>query len=222
MGAVQPPERDVRARARRDASLHPLLAVPVAAVRAFKYVLQSVKTLQVLAKERPDAVHVQNPPFVCGLVVASYGAIARTPYVIEHHTAAFGRAWAWAGPLQRLIARRRAHQHRHERALGRCRGGVGRIDDRDVRRVPRPPTRCALRGPPRVQRRVRQRLRRRRTGRCRRGRGGVAAGRQLLHHRRSTQGACRDVGARALATSRSRGSSSRTAPISGSCGRWTR
>jgi len=72
----------------------------------FKYVLQSVKTLQVLAKERPDAVHVQNPPFVCGLVVASYGAIARTPYVIEHHSAAFGRAWAWAGPLQRLIARR--------------------------------------------------------------------------------------------------------------------
>ena len=32
----------------------------------FKYVLQAVQTLRVLFAERPQAVHVQNPPFICG------------------------------------------------------------------------------------------------------------------------------------------------------------
>lgn len=72
----------------------------------FKYVLQSVATLRMLRRERPDAVHVQNPPFVCGLVVALHCAMTRAVYVIEHHSAAFGPMWRWALPMQRLIARR--------------------------------------------------------------------------------------------------------------------
>ena len=74
----------------------------------FKYVLQTIKTLRVLRRERPDAIHVQNPPFVCGLVVALHCALYGSVYVTEHHSAAFDRAWSWALPLQRMIARRAA------------------------------------------------------------------------------------------------------------------
>lgn len=72
----------------------------------FKYVLQSIRTLQVLFRERPEAVHVQNPPFVCGLVVDLYCRLSGARFVIEHHSAAFDPAWAWARPLQQYIARR--------------------------------------------------------------------------------------------------------------------
>jgi glycosyltransferase involved in cell wall biosynthesis len=71
-----------------------------------KYVMQAVKTLRVLSRDRPDAIHVQNPPFVCGLVVALHCALRGAVYVTEHHSAAFGRMWAWALPMQKLIARR--------------------------------------------------------------------------------------------------------------------
>ena len=71
-----------------------------------KYVLQSVETLRVLFTARPLAVHVQNPPFVCGLVVALYCRFSGARFVVEYHTAAFGRAWSWALPVQKFIARR--------------------------------------------------------------------------------------------------------------------
>jgi glycosyltransferase involved in cell wall biosynthesis len=74
----------------------------------FKYVLQAIKTLRVLFAERPRAVHVQNPPFVCGLVVALYCRLARARFVVEYHTAAFGRAWRFALPAQKLVAREAA------------------------------------------------------------------------------------------------------------------
>jgi glycosyltransferase involved in cell wall biosynthesis len=73
-----------------------------------KYVLQAVRTLQLLFRERPRAVHVQNPPFVCGLTVALYGWLTGSCYVVEHHSAAFGRIWDWARPFQKLVARRAA------------------------------------------------------------------------------------------------------------------
>jgi glycosyltransferase involved in cell wall biosynthesis len=72
----------------------------------FKYVLQAIRTLWVLFAERPAAVHVQNPPFVCGLVVDAYCRIIGSRFVIEHHSAAFGRMWDWSRPLQRYIVRR--------------------------------------------------------------------------------------------------------------------
>jgi glycosyltransferase involved in cell wall biosynthesis len=72
----------------------------------FKYVLQAIKTMRVLFAERPRAVHVQNPPFVCGLVVALYCRIAHARFVVEYHTAAFGRAWRFALPAQKLVARK--------------------------------------------------------------------------------------------------------------------
>ena len=71
----------------------------------FKYVMQALRTLQVLFGERPRAVHVQSPPFVCGLVVDLYCLLSGARYVVEHHTASFGRAWDWAMPMQKLVAR---------------------------------------------------------------------------------------------------------------------
>jgi glycosyltransferase involved in cell wall biosynthesis len=73
-----------------------------------KYVLQAVRTLQLLFRERPRAVHVQNPPFVCGLTVALYCWLTGSCYVVEHHSAAFGLIWDWARPFQKLVVRRAA------------------------------------------------------------------------------------------------------------------
>lgn len=73
-----------------------------------KYLLQSVRTLQVLIRERPRSVHVQNPPFVSGLVVYLYCRLFGARYVLHYHSAAFGRIWDWALPLQKFIARRAA------------------------------------------------------------------------------------------------------------------
>lgn len=73
-----------------------------------KYPLQALRTVQVLLAERPRAVHVQSPPFVCGLVVCLYCWLVGARYVLHYHSAAFDRAWDWALPIQRFIARRAA------------------------------------------------------------------------------------------------------------------
>src|SRR4030042_6841522 len=71
-----------------------------------KYVLQAIRTLQVLFSEHPQAVHVQNPPVICGLVVSFYCFITGARFVFDHHSAAFGLKWDWLLPLQKLLARR--------------------------------------------------------------------------------------------------------------------
>ena len=77
-------------------------------IAPFKYILQALRTLQVLFKERPRAVHVQNPPFVSGLVVDLYAHLTGAKYVLHYHSAAFGSIWDWSLPLQKFIARRAA------------------------------------------------------------------------------------------------------------------
>ena len=76
----------------------PLLAPP-------KYLLQSLRTLQVLAKEKPRVIHVQNPPIFCGLVVSFWCWCTRSVFVFDHHSAAFAPVWRWALPLQKHLAR---------------------------------------------------------------------------------------------------------------------
>jgi glycosyltransferase involved in cell wall biosynthesis len=73
-----------------------------------KYILQAARTWQVLWGERPRAVHVQTPPFLCGLVVYLYGRLTGAPYVFEYHSAAFDRVWDWARPIQGFLARHAA------------------------------------------------------------------------------------------------------------------
>ncbi len=71
-----------------------------------KYILMAMHTLFVLFRERPNAVHVQNPPFIAGLVVNFYCLLTKTHFVLHYHSAAFGKIWNWALPLQKLIARK--------------------------------------------------------------------------------------------------------------------
>jgi glycosyltransferase involved in cell wall biosynthesis len=71
-----------------------------------KYPLQAVRTLFVLFSQRPETVHVQNPPFVCAMVVYIYCMVTRGNYVLDHHSAAFASIWAWALPIQKFLARR--------------------------------------------------------------------------------------------------------------------
>jgi glycosyltransferase involved in cell wall biosynthesis len=71
-----------------------------------KYILQAVRTLQVLFTERPQAIHVQNPPFICTLVVYLYCRVIGAQFVIDHHSAAFARMWDWALSVQKFLARR--------------------------------------------------------------------------------------------------------------------
>lgn len=71
-----------------------------------KYILQTIRTLQILFRERPGSVHVQNPPFICGLVVYLYCLVSGAKYVLHYHSAAFGSIWDWALPMQKFIARR--------------------------------------------------------------------------------------------------------------------
>jgi glycosyltransferase involved in cell wall biosynthesis len=71
-----------------------------------KYLLQAFRTWRVLFKERPAAVHVQNPPIVCGLVVYLYTRLSGARFALHYHSAAFGSAWDWALPLQKFLARR--------------------------------------------------------------------------------------------------------------------
>lgn len=72
----------------------------------FKYILMAIHTLIVLFRERPNAVHVQNPPFVAGLVVNFYCWLTRSHFVLHYHSAAFAKQWDWALPLQKFIARK--------------------------------------------------------------------------------------------------------------------
>ncbi len=71
-----------------------------------KYILQAARTLQVRWARRPERVFVQNPPFVCGLVVYLYCRLTGAAFVLDHHSAAFARIWDWARPFQRFLARR--------------------------------------------------------------------------------------------------------------------
>jgi glycosyltransferase involved in cell wall biosynthesis len=70
-----------------------------------KYILQAIRTLWILFTKRPSVVFVQNPPFICGLVVAVYCRITGAQFIFDHHSAAFASVWNWALPIQKRLAR---------------------------------------------------------------------------------------------------------------------
>lgn len=71
-----------------------------------KYVMQTIRTFQVLFIQRPQVVFVQNPPFLCGLSVYLYSRATGARFVLDHHSAAFAPVWDWALPIQKYLARR--------------------------------------------------------------------------------------------------------------------
>jgi len=73
----------------------------------FKYVLQALKTIGILLRERPDGVLVANPPVVAPLIVWLCSPLLRYRFIIDAHSGAFQHArWSWSLPLQRFLARR--------------------------------------------------------------------------------------------------------------------
>jgi glycosyltransferase involved in cell wall biosynthesis len=73
----------------------------------FKYVLQSIKSLQILLRERPAVVLVAVPPIFAALPVLLYARLVRgTKVVIDAHTGIFDHArWTWLAPLTRAVFR---------------------------------------------------------------------------------------------------------------------
>lgn len=55
-----------------------------------RYTVSVVLTLGALVRLRPRAVAVTNPPVFPGLLVAAYGAVTGTPYLLDSHTSSFG------------------------------------------------------------------------------------------------------------------------------------
>jgi glycosyltransferase involved in cell wall biosynthesis len=73
----------------------------------FKYPPQCLKTWGILARQRPTAVYVMNPPVFAALSVYVYCRLARAHMVMDTHPPAlFSRKWGWSAPLQRGLARR--------------------------------------------------------------------------------------------------------------------
>lgn len=92
---------------RLDASLHfvhwgttsELWRAPI------KYFIQSVRTWQLLSKEKPDIVIVQNPPIFCVLVSFFYAKRYKANYIIDSHTAAFiSWKWRWSVSWHRMLS----------------------------------------------------------------------------------------------------------------------
>lgn len=78
-----------------------LLQLPV------RYLVQGLRTLQILCHERPDMIFVQNPPIFCVLLAFVYSRLCGARYVIDSHTGAFlSRGWRWSLPLHKLLSRR--------------------------------------------------------------------------------------------------------------------
>lgn len=75
-------------------------------IAPIKYLLQAVRTLVVLFKEKPRVIHVQNPPFIAGMVVDFFCRLTGAKFVLHYHSAAFFKKWDWALAFQKMIARR--------------------------------------------------------------------------------------------------------------------
>jgi glycosyltransferase involved in cell wall biosynthesis len=75
-------------------------------VAPIKYIMQAVRTMAVLLSEKPRVIHVQNPPFIAGMVANFYCRLTGAKFVLHYHSAAFAKNWDWALPFQKLIARR--------------------------------------------------------------------------------------------------------------------
>ncbi len=71
-----------------------------------KYVLQALKTVSILLRERPNGVLVANPPVVAPLVIWFASHFLGCRFIVDAHSGAFQHSrWRWSLPLQRFLAR---------------------------------------------------------------------------------------------------------------------
>lgn len=82
------------------------------ATAPLRYLINAVETVLWLARHRPGAVIVQNPPIVLPVIAYLWCAATRTPLVLDSHPVSFGRKgsrlWALFLPIHRWIAKRSA------------------------------------------------------------------------------------------------------------------
>jgi glycosyltransferase involved in cell wall biosynthesis len=72
-----------------------------------RYVLQGLKTLWILWREKPEVVLVQNPPIFAALTVYLYAKMFKARYLIDAHTGALlAPWWRWSLPLHGFLSRR--------------------------------------------------------------------------------------------------------------------
>lgn len=71
-----------------------------------KYPWLAFDTWKLLNETHPQVVFVQNPPPLLPLIVWLFSLRHPLALVMDHHTAAFGRAWFWMLPIQKFLARR--------------------------------------------------------------------------------------------------------------------
>ena len=72
-----------------------------------RYVLQTIKTLIILIRERPRIIFVQNPPIFAVLIVYLYARLGKAKYIIDSHTGALlAPWWKWSLPLHAFLSRR--------------------------------------------------------------------------------------------------------------------
>ncbi len=73
---------------------------------SLRYAAQSYQTWQVLRRERPDIVFVQNPPIFCAMIAFAYACGCGARFAIDSHSGAFvSRKWRWSLPLHRALSR---------------------------------------------------------------------------------------------------------------------
>lgn len=73
----------------------------------FKYVLQTLATLRVLMRERPELALVAVPPIFAALPVWLWARLTGALFVVDAHTGIFDdRRWSWLLPLTRAMFRR--------------------------------------------------------------------------------------------------------------------
>ena len=75
-----------------------------------RYALNAVRSLAFLARRRPRAVVVSNPPVFAGLLALAYGKFARAPVALDSHPGSFGLNGSEPGriflPVHRWMVRR--------------------------------------------------------------------------------------------------------------------
>lgn len=72
-----------------------------------RYVLQAIRTIATLIRERPLLVLVQNPPIFAAIVVYIYTKLWKAKYIIDSHTGALlAPWWKWSLPIHAFLSRR--------------------------------------------------------------------------------------------------------------------
>ncbi|MCC6454709.1 MAG: hypothetical protein IT328_07180 [Caldilineaceae bacterium] len=101
---------------RRSQLIAKSLGIPLYLVHSLKrryylaplrYLLQSLRTVAILWRERPSVVFIQNPPILPILIVYLYGKLMGTKYIIDSHTVALlAPWWRWSLPLHAYLSKR--------------------------------------------------------------------------------------------------------------------